>query len=1414
MKELDSCGVGFVCNLKNIYSYEILRYGIEAVKNLTHRGAVAADGKSGDGCGLLFEIPKSFFKEYLLEKFNFSWDGDVAVGVLFCNGATKEQIIKDIFNNFGFSHIFFRDVPVNIDALGELAKKTMPKIIQIIIPFATPKDEVERMLFIVKRVLEKKVPGLKVVSLSTNSIIYKALVLAPYIDLYFPDLSNTKFITRYCIFHQRYSTNTKPSWDLVQPFSCLAHNGEINTIRGNRNQFVALEEKISTPFFDKYKDIVFPILSDDESDSSSLNSVFELLILSDYSADHAINLLVPPAWEGIPFIDKKLKDFLRYNDLIMSPWDGPAAIIYTDGNTVGAHLDRNGLRPLRYTVYEDGILVVGSETGLVQINSKVIRRGKLGSGDTISVKLDKGYLKHRMEILNELTTSFNQEKVNNIYEVKRIEQKTMTENVDFWKFIAFGYSEEELNTIIPYAFKEGKELIFSMGDDTPIPPLAENPPLLWRYFKQKFAQVTNPPIDPLREKLVMTLTDYLGKKGNILNYTNEEHLRKIVIKSPVLSKGELIDIENFSGFKVKKVSTVYQNGMSLKEAVFNLCKQVLSLVEQGVEIIILSDKDLKRGEKYIPSLLSIASVTTYLRKEKKLSHASFIVETGEVRDSHQCTLLIAFGATAIYPYLAYNACSDGNPELFRIALEHGIRKILSKMGISCISSYRSSKLFDAVFLNKEVVEHYFGGVDYSIECHSLEDIENNYSKYIALSLDKEDKLPVGGDMKFRKEGEWHAWSPNLVRAMQDFLKERSYEKYLKFAEIADSRPVFIRHLFSLPKLKPIPIDEVEKEEEILKKFVMGGMSLGALSPEAHETIIEACNELGIKSNTGEGGENPEYHFTQKSAYIKQVASGRFGVTPTYLASAKEIEIKIAQGAKPGEGGQLPGSKVTKYIAYLRHSQPGITLISPPPHHDIYSIEDLAQLINDLKNANPEARVCVKLVSEKGIGQIACGVAKANADIIHISSVDGGTGASPYLSIKHAGSYWELGLSETHIALCENGLRDKITLRVDGGFKTGRDIIVASLLGAEEFGFGTLMMLTEGCIMARQCHLNTCPTGIATQNESLRKRFKGDKEAIKAFFMCLARHVRVLLSELGFRSLEDLTGKAYLLKKSSEKRFEKIKVEEIVTHYNEERAIASKKTINVPTGKDLNMQIYEELFESIKKGERIVKNYKIKNTDRSIPVRLNYVISKFYGNKGLDEDWVKIFFEGIAGQSFGAFNHRGISLYLCGEANDYVGKGMHGGRIVIYPPDDVVTHKNYLAGNTLLYGATGGELFIAGRVGERFAIRNSGANAVIEGAGHHLCEYMTGGIVIVLGGVGLNIGAGMTGGKILIFDELNNLEQRINSEYVKIEPLNKEDIEVLDVLIEKHYFYTKSKRAKQILFNKSETVKLFKKVIPI
>lgn len=1423
IKEFDSCGVGFICDLKNQPSNNIIRLGVEAVKNLTHRGAIGADGKSGDGCGLLFEIPENFFKKWLaIEKGRtIKADEHIGCGMFFINDAFDINNVKDTLSSFNITDEFFiRNLELNVDALGEHAIKTLPKIVQIVFPFAGDKDDVELKLFLTSMILENRFPDIHVASLSGYNIVYKGMLIAPKIDEFYLDLTNSEFLSRYVIFHQRYSTNTVPRWRLAQPFGMLAHNGEINTISANRNNIKAMETLVSIVSSDIDLKPVFPLINNKESDSCSFDKLLRLLIFSGYSPELAVNLLVPPAWEGLPFISSRLRAFFQYNEMIMEPWDGPAALVFTDGKTICAHLDRNGLRPLRFTIYEDGLLVAGSEAGMISVDSKIVKNGKLGSGDTLSIKLSTGRIRNRMEVLNELSLIMNfEDRLKKDVYVINEKNDSKLENFDFKKCLpAFGYTDEDIKEIIPNAANLASELTFSMGNDTPLPLFTKNPQILFNYFKQRFAQVTNPPIDPIREKGLMSLTVYLGCRGNLLNYFDERHANKIVLQSPVLTQSSLSELKNQTKLRLIEIKTIYDGDKNLADALESLEFEIYNALKQGAQIVLLSDVDYKVGKRFIPSLLALTTAVNVLKKQNALKKVCILVESGEVKNSHHLAMLLSFGASAVHPWLSFcfaNSVNEQGASNLKKALEDGLRKIMSKMGISCVSSYIGSSLFEALCLSKEFTR-FFSEIPFYLYGHNLDDIDKNYEYYAKLA--ENEQIPVGGDLRFKKDGEFHAWSPLLLKKLNKFLKEKDYSNYLEYAEVADNYyTFFIRHLLALKKGRPIPVEEVEPEESIVKRFFTGGMSLGALSPEAHEVIIEACNRLGMRCNSGEGGEDPNRYNTDKGSSIKQVASGRFGVTPDYLASAKEIEIKLAQGAKPGEGGQLPGHKVTPYIAYLRCSQPGITLISPPPHHDIYSIEDLAQLINDLKHINPTARIGVKLVSETGIGQVASGAVKAFADFIQISSTEGGTGASPYVSIKHAGNYWEIGLSETHLTLVENGLREKVTLRVDGGFKTGKDILIAALLGAEEFGFGTAAMLAEGCIMARQCHKNTCPTGIATQDPELRKRFRGKVEDVMAFFMAIAKDVRERLASIGCRTLEEIIGAAKFLCVKEQnvpvQTAEWLKV--LLANYNDAHITHCKVYRNEPINYELNKKICDDVIPSLENHQPFVKVYKIKNTDRSIPVRLNYYISKYRKDKFLPDDFIKLLFEGSAGQSFGAFNHRGVTIELIGEANDYVGKGMFGGVIVIKPYDSrkIKTHKNFIAGNTALYGATGGKVFIAGTVGERFAVRNSGCFAVVEGAGHHFCEYMTGGVVVSIGGVGLNVGAGMTGGTIYIFDEADNLEKRINTDYVELKSLEINDVNLVQRMLNEHYYYTHSQRAKELLDDIEKMCAKFKKVLP-
>ncbi|MDW8095970.1 MAG: glutamate synthase large subunit [Aquificaceae bacterium] len=1472
--EHDACGVGFVCNVKGEKSHQVVRWGVEAVKNLTHRGAVGGDGKTGDGAGVLIQIPRKFFGDYIENKgLEVSDLENLAVGCVFLYEDVR-RAVEDHVNKSPFKLVGWREVPVDGSAVGESALKVMPKIFHLLLDCkGVSQDRKEVELYLLRRRIEtdKKLRDkVYFASLSTQVLVYKGMLVAPQLDIFYPELKDERLESAFCLFHQRYSTNTFPNWKLAQPFRHLAHNGEINTILGNRNWMRALEYELSHEVFGEDIKLIRPLVSYDESDSASLDRVFELLLLVGYSPEHAINMLIPPAWEGVPWLEKEVKEFFEFQSLLMKPWDGPASIAFTDGRKIGAHLDRNGLRPARYLLTEDGILVLGSEVGMVDLGDRrILKRGRLGPGDTIVVDLEEGKVKETEEILKELSS---QKPYGQWLEKHLVRLSALVKDYDLSegkgdsditrKLVAFGYTQEEIKNVLAPMAEEGKEITFSMGDDTPIPPLSEKPVLLFRYFKQRFAQVTNPPIDPIREKAVMSLRMNLGHKRNFLK-EEEEHAKRLQIDSPILLPYQFRALMEQRDFKVAWIPMTYPKERSycvvelqdlagerritdilydamyegiticdLKLGVEIVCRRVEEAVREGAQIVVLSDRNISKHRLAVPSLLAVSAVFKWLSDRGLSAKVSIVVETGEARDTHHMACLIGYGASAVYPYLMYELiqelCQKGEIKVsyekavfnYKKALEDGLLKIMSKMGISTLNSYQGARIFDTVCLNRDFVEEYFSGTPVTLESDGAFEVQESLLiRHDAGFETEKPELDYGGDMKFRKGGQAHAWSPFVVRALHKFLETGNYEDYKEFSRIAnEEHPTFIRHLLDYKKAdKPIPIEQVEPVESILKRFVTGGMSLGALSPEAHEVIAEACNRLGMRSNSGEGGEDPARYWSIKNSAIKQVASGRFGVTPTYLASAKDIEIKIAQGAKPGEGGQLPGKKVNEYIAKLRYAQPGITLISPPPHHDIYSIEDLAQLINDLKEANPEAKVCVKLVAETGVGTVAAGVAKAYADIVQISGAEGGTGASPYSSIKNAGNYWEIGLSETQRVLMENNLRDKVRLRVDGGMRTGKDVIIASLLGAEEFGFGTAAMIAEGCVMARVCHTNQCPTGVATQDPKYREKFKGKVEKVMSYFMAVAQEVREILSEMGFRSLEDIIGRRDLLQIKTYDHLvgsKRVKLEEFLKEdYPKDKPLRCMQERNDnPRRSQLAKDLEEQVLPYIERGEKFYGEYTIRNIDRSIPTRIAYHIAVRYRDEGLPEDTINLTFRGTAGQSFGAFNHRGMSLTLIGDANDYVGKGMYGGRIVIRLPQAENTKEQVIMGNTCLYGATGGELFASGKAGERFAVRNSGAVAVIEGAGMHCCEYMTGGVVVVLGKVGVNFGAGMTGGYAYVLDQ--DIDRKINAGYVMTRKLREVEKQELRTLVEKHHRYTHSKQAEYILKNWEEISELFRKVVPL
>ncbi len=1431
-----SCGVGFICDIHGIASHEIIAQGVEAVKNLTHRGAVGADGKTGDGAGILIQLPKHFFLKELKKLGPLPADENaLAAGVFFLYRDGIEEAIENQISKHDLIPLAWRDVPTNDDAAGKTALVAKPRIRQLFIDtgrIALKTREVR--LYLARRALEKEFgEDIYIPSLSSRVTAYKGMLVATHLASFYPDLNNDDIASAFCLFHQRFSTNTSPDWRLAQPFRVLAHNGEINTIQGNRNWMSTLEQVMRHRTFGDEMDRLLPLLSPDESDSASLDKVVELLVLSGFSPEHAMIMCIPPAWENGP-LDAKERAFFEYHSLLMKPWDGPAAVAFTDGEIVGAHMDRNGLRPLRYAITELGLLVLGSEMGMVDLGkSRIKEKGRLGPGETIAVDLSTGTVRFTDQIVRKLAAENPYAEWIEKY-LLRLQNRTISSpeaDPDITrKQIAFGYTAEEIRLSLQHMAMSGTEPVWSMGDDTPLPPLAERPQILFRYFKQRFSQVTNPPIDPIRESMVMSLRINMGPKRNLL-HPSPEHARRFGIDAPVLGGPLLREIESQKSFSVGRIATTYpKEGTGLSRAVHHLQKTAVDAVRSGREIIILTDGAIAKERLAIPSLLALSAAYKALAREKLTHRASIIVETGEARDIHHIACLVGFGASAVHPYLVFRTirqlCDSGQiPLAFETAAQHylqaaesGLLKVIARLGISTINSYHAAQLFDTLCLNRDFAEAFFTNTPVTIEAHGLDAIEQSLVQRHDLAYGTpEPALDEGGEMKFRKDGEHHAWSAPALVGLNKFMRSGDYAAYAEFSRAAHARPASFRNLLGYASGNPVSLENMEPEEAILRRFVTGAMSLGSLSPEAHETIAEACNRLGIKSNSGEGGEDPVRYFGMKNSAMKQIASGRFGVTPTYIASAADLEIKIAQGAKPGEGGHLPAIKVTEYVASLRHCTPHRILISPPPHHDIYSIEDLAQLIHDLKQANPNAHVCVKLVSETGVGTVAAGAAKAYADIVQISGCEGGTGAATISSIKNAGSYWEIGLAETQRVLMDNGLREKVRLRVDGGLRTGRDVVIAALLGAEEFGFGTATMVAAGCVMARQCHSNHCPTGIATQDEGLRKKFRGTVHSITTYFRAVAREVREILSEMGVTSLDKIIGRSDLLVASpagAHRGAGSIQVGPLLDTAGRSgpRMCACARNDNPATS--MNDRILEDILPAIDAAKPVERDYVIRNIDRSIPAKINYAIARKYRDQGLPPDTIRLTFGGTAGQSFGAFNHCGVSLTLIGDANDYVGKGMFGGRIAIVHADLAEPHKHVIVGNTVLYGATGGSFYAAGMAGERFAVRNSGATAVIEGTGLHLCEYMTGGTVMVLGDVGYNVGAGMTGGVIYILDRDGSLESKINSSYVVSRELGEKDRGTVISMIELQYTYTGSVLADNILSDFERAVRTFKKVIPV
>ncbi len=1465
--EHDACGTGFVANISGKKSNKILKRALKAACNVTHRGAVDADAQTGDGSGILTQIPTKFFLTAVPElESQIHGENDLAVGMLFMPHTTEHAFavckatVESVIAKRELRFLGWRIVPTDSSYLGDKAAATQPNIRQILIgrPQHLSPADFERTLYITRREIEKEVKSASIenfyaASFSSKTIVYKGLVTPLALDKFYIDLQSPEYETALAIFHQRFSTNTFPRWELAHPFRMLGHNGEINTIQGNRNWTKAREAELASPFWRDDVEYLKPILQPNASDSANVDNALEALTLSGRGVLHSMLMLVPEAWNSSYRVDPSVRAFFEYHECFSEPWDGPAALIFSDGVTVAASLDRNGLRPCRYKITSDGLIVVGSEVGPVDMDdATVAKKGRLGPGQMIAVDTERGVLLKDLDIKRELAmqrpyakwVSENLVRVHEQMKTDPLPKNSMSVEETLRLQLCFGYSSEELGLIFPPMIEEGKEPVGSMGDDAPLAVLSRQPKLLSSYFKQQFAQVTNPPIDPIREKLVMSLTGKLGLRRNWFGET-PEHAKQVQINSPFLFDNELETLRSLKdeAFQAVTLSTLFPVSEGLEGAekrLQELCDEAERAADEGKYLVILSDRGVDAQNVPLPMLLATGAVHNHLIRKNKRLRLSVVTETAEPRDIHHFATLIGYGVNAINPYLALETIRRlvelrSNDSLtveaafknFKIAVESGILKIMSKMGISLLGSYRGAQIFEAVGIGRDVIDKYFTNTPSRIGGIGLKEIiDEALMRHAAAYGQPDARLKDQGTFRFKKNGEIHAWSPDSLRAMQMLRKSGSKEDYDHLSHaLNDHEPVALKDLMAFkPNRPPIPVRDVEPADEILRRFTTAAMSLGSLSPEAHETIAIAMNRIGGKSNTGEGGEDPARFRVRPNgdsanSAIKQIASARFGVTAEYLVSAKEIEIKMAQGAKPGEGGQLPGHKVSALIAKLRHATPGIQLISPPPHHDIYSIEDLAQLIYDLKQVNPRAKICVKLVSEAGVGTIAAGVAKAHADVILISGHEGGTGASPLSSLKNAGSCWELGVAEAQQVLVLNGLRERVTLRTDGGMKTGRDIVIAAILGAEEYNFGTAALIAIGCRYVRQCHLNTCPVGIATQDEQLRTRFDGKPEMLINYFTAVANEVREILAQLGYMSMNDIIGRVELLSQVKFQNHPKANMVDLsailsprdLRNTRRQRIEPRKEKSDSP----LDDTILLDVKESIREKNPVVKNYKINNTNRSVGTKLAGEVAYLYGDKGLPDGTIELRFNGSAGQSFGAFLVNGIRIILVGEANDYVGKGMCGGEIIIMPQFGRATAaQDVIIGNTVLYGATGGTLYASGRAGERFCVRNSGSLAVVEGVGDHGCEYMTNGTVVVLGSTGKNFGAGMTGGVAYVFDADGNFKERYNKQLVGISRLEQtEDIKSLQAIIYRHLELTDSQRAREILNGWQEYSYMFWKVTP-
>lgn len=1460
--EKDACGVGLLVNVNGVKSHRLVEQGLQVLEHMVHRGAEGADPNTGDGAGIMVQVPHEFI---LLQGIAVPEKGRYGTGLVFMpHDELQNKEILDIIEHevavAGLTLLPVRKVPVNDSQLGKVAREAQPDIIQIFVADMRTNDELEPRLYLLRKAIEKRVAaeigkdsGFYIVSLSSRVIIYKGMLSSLQLRYYYPDLTSPHFTSAMALVHSRFSTNTFPTWSLAQPFRMLGHNGEINTIRGNRLWMTA-RECLLRPAALGYADLS-PILQPDMSDSASLDNTLEYFVMSGMSLPHALAMLVPESFNEKNPISPELKAFYEFHSILMEAWDGPATLLFSDGRYAGGMLDRNGLRPARYIITKDDTLIIASEAGVLPIDaSEVKEKGRLRPGKMLMVDMEKHKIYYDTELKEALASEFpyrdwlsrNRIVLDNINSGRKV-----VNDVENFRLLleAFLFNREDIEKIITPMAADAKEPVNSMGNDTPLAVLSSERQPLFNYFRQHFAQVTNPPIDPLREELVMSLDSYIGAINLNLLEPSAEHCKMVELKRPILTNRELDLLCNlrYKGFNTRKISMTFKvadGEEGLRQGIERLCLEAEKAVDEGCNYIVLTDRGISESEAPIPSLLATSAVHHHLIEKQKRMQTALIIETAEAREVMHFALLSGYGASAVNPYLAFAVIDDlvkkGALQLdfataqknFIKAVDKGLLKVMSKMGISTLTSYKGSMQFEAVGLADELIKHYFGQTTSKIGGLTIADLSRDiaatHAKAFGKDFDADAPVRHKGMYAWRKDGEDHAWNPETITTLQMATRLGSYKKFKEFTNLVDNkpRPMFIRDLLDFKKGTPIPIEEVEPEEAIMKRFVTGAMSFGSISREAHEALAIAMNSIGARSNTGEGGEDSERFMPREDgssarSAIKQVASGRFGVTAEYLVNADEIQIKIAQGAKPGEGGQLPGFKVNKIIAKTRNSIPGISLISPPPHHDIYSIEDLAQLIFDLKNVNPKACISVKLVSESGVGTIAAGVAKAKSDLITISGAEGGTGASPASSIRYAGLPSEIGLAETQQTLVINNLRGQVKLQVDGQLKTARDVLIMAMLGAEEYGFATSALIVLGCVMMRKCHLNTCPVGVATQNEELRKRFLGRSEYVVNFFRFLAREIRETMAQLGIHSIDDIVGRADLLQVKEGVSLPNVSDIDLSKLLYVPDEAADNAILNVSRQRHevesvLDRKLIARSYNALENGGQVELEFPINNTDRAVGAMLSGVVAAKFGSKGLPDDTISAIFHGSAGQSFGAFLAHGVTFRLLGEANDYVGKGLSGGKIIITPAPGTTyaPEENIIAGNTLLYGATTGEVYINGRVGERFCVRNSGATAVVEGVGDHCCEYMTGGRTVVLGTTGRNFAAGMSGGIAYVWNPDDNFDYFCNMEMVELSLIeDMADNRELYRLISNHYRYTGSSLAKRMLDDWATYSTQFIKVIP-